>query len=308
MKMRIILFAFLCIPCGNSFAVEAPGTKQRSLLDTDKNKDGRLTQDEVSSALWKRISAFDVNGDGALSAEELAAADKKGGAGRRPGGATTAFEIRHFKAENGRTLDYSLFVPPKVEAGAKLPLVLCLHGAGGSTEAAKVLAAPAHQAKHPCIIMAPACERGARWVDSTFRQGRERSVLPELMAALDAVLREQPVDADRVYITGQSMGGVGTWGVIAAHPERFAAAVPVCGLWQVEDAPKMVRVPVWAFHGEKDGAVPVEGSRRMVEALKAAGASPRYTEFPGVGHGSWEPAYATDELWDWLFQQKRKAP
>ena len=304
MKMRIILLAFLCVLSGKSAAAEG-----RTLLSADKNKDGRLTRDEVSPALWKRLAAFDANGDGALSAEELAAADKKSGAGRKPGGATAAFEVRQFKAEDGHTLDYSLFTPLNVKAGEKLPLVLCLHGAGGNTEAAKVLAAPARQAKHPCFVMAPACDtRGSRWVDFSFRQGKERSVLPELMAALDAVLRELPVDAERVYITGQSMGGVGTWGVIAAHPERFAAAVPVCGIWQVEDAAKMAGVPVWAFHGEKDSTVPVEGSRKMIAALKAAGAAPHYTEFPGVGHGSWEPAYATDAMWEWMFEQKRKAP
>ena len=148
--------------------------------------------------------------------------------------------------------------------------------------------------------------RTARWVDMAFRPVPQRSVLPELLAALDAVMRDLPVDPDRVYVTGQSMGGVGTWGIVAAHPERFAAAVPVCGIWQVEDAPKMARVPVWAFHGEKDPMVPVAGSRKMIAALKTAGAAPRYTEYPGVGHNSWVTAYATDELWDWLFQQKRK--
>jgi len=309
MKQITSLFILLGMLCGHSTAAEAPAGKQRSLLSADKNKDGKLTPDEVSPALWKRLAAFDANGDGALSAEELAAADKKGGEGRKPGGATAAFEVRQFKAENGRALEYSLFVPPKIEPGAKLPLVLCLHGAGGGTDAARVLATPARQAVHPCFVMAPTVgERGNRWVDSAFREGKGRSVLPELMGALDAALRELPVDPDRVYLTGQSMGGVGTWGAIAAHPERFAAAVPVCGMWPPEDADKMKRVPVWAFHGDKDNAVPVEGSRKMIAALKAAGASPRYTEFPGVGHGSWEPAYATDAMWDWMFQQRRSAP
>jgi predicted peptidase len=142
-------------------------------------------------------------------------------------------------------------------------------------------------------------------VDSPLRNREGRAVLPELMGALDALLRELPIDPDRVYLTGQSMGGFGTWGAIAAHPARFAAAVPVCGGWPPEDAPKMKRVPVWAFHGEQDKTVPVEGSRRIIAALKAAGVEPRYTELPGVGHGSWDPAYATAELWDWMFAQKK---
>jgi poly(3-hydroxybutyrate) depolymerase len=225
---------------------------------------------------------------------------------RRPGGAPASFKVRTFQAADGRTLDYSLFVPTKIKPGEKLPLVLCLHGAGGNTEAAKVLAMPERQSKHPCIVMAPGCDiQTARWVATPFRPGQQRSVLPELLASLDAVMRELPVDAERVYLTGQSMGGVGTWGIIAAHPERFAAAVPVCGTWQPDDALKLARVPVWVFHGEKDPTVPVEGSRRMIAALKTSGASPRYTEYPGVGHNSWSSAYATDELWEWLFAQRR---
>ncbi len=227
-------------------------------------------------------------------------------AGHKPGGAPDSFQVRTYTAKDGKTLDYSLFVPPSLKPGEKLPLVLCLHGAGGNTEAAKVLAAAPQQSKHPCIVMAPGCDtQTARWVATPFRPTEQRSLLPELLGALDAVIRELPVDVNRVYVTGQSMGGVGTWGMLASHADRFAAAAPVCGIWQPEDAAKMVRVPVWAFHGEKDPTVPVEGSRRMIQALKAAGASPRYTEYPGVGHNSWSAAYATEELWDWMFAQQR---
>jgi predicted peptidase len=226
----------------------------------------------------------------------------------RPGGAPPSFQVKSFSDKAGHTLKYSLFVPAKLPAGEKLPLVLCLHGAGGNTEAAKVLAAPEAQAKHPCIVMAPACDSStARWVDMPFRAGSERSVLPELLGALETVMREFPVDANRVYVTGQSMGGVGTWGLLAREAHRFAAAVPVCGIWQPEDAAKMIGVPVWAFHGDEDPRVPVEGSRKMIAALKVAGASPRYTEYPGVGHNSWSAAYATPELWDWVFAQRRGA-
>jgi predicted peptidase len=117
------------------------------------------------------------------------------------------------------------------------------------------------------------------------------------------------IDPTRVYVTGQSMGGVGTWGIIAKHADRFAAAVPVCGIWSPEDAPKMNGVAIWAFHGDKDPTVPVAGSRDMIAALKKATVKPesRYTELAGVGHGSWGPAYATPELWDWLFAQRRLA-
>jgi predicted peptidase len=105
------------------------------------------------------------------------------------------------------------------------------------------------------------------------------------------------------------MGGVGTWGLIANHPTKFAAAVPICGIWSPTGATKMNGVAIWAFHGAEDKTVPVSGSRDMIAALKDAKVKPepRYTEFPGVGHGSWEPAYSKAELWDWLFQQRRQA-
>lgn len=242
-------------------------------------------------------------------AAEPAASEAAKAGGRRPGGAPASFQVRTFKAPDGRTIDYSLFVPAKSAAGEGLPLVLCLHGAGGNTEAARVLATPERQAQQPCIIMAPACDtRTSRWVETPFRPGTQRSVLPELLGALDAVMREHTVDPARVYLTGQSMGGIGTWGIIAAQPDRFAAAIPVCGFWQPVDARKITHLPIWAFHGEKDPTVAVAGSRDMIAALKAAGATPRYTEYPGMGHNSWTSAYATEELWTWLFAQKRKAP
>jgi predicted peptidase len=103
------------------------------------------------------------------------------------------------------------------------------------------------------------------------------------------------------------MGGVGSWGAAARYPELFAAAVPVCGAWDVDDAPKMISVPIWAFHGDQDTAVPVQFSRDLTAAVQKAGGIAKYTEYPGVGHGSWERAYADPELWAWLFEQ-RKAP
>lgn len=234
-----------------------------------------------------------------------ASAQRGDKAGGRPGGANDSFTVHEFHGKNDHTLRYSLFKPAGDEKG--LPLVLCLHGAGGNTSAANVLADPAAQKKHPCIVVAPACDgRSVRWVDGAFRRkDQQRAVTPELMEMLDAVIAETQADPKRVYLTGQSMGGIGTWGLLAAYPDRFAAAVPVCGIWQPEDAPKMAKVPIWAFHGALDETVPVDGSRRMIEALRKAGGSPKYTELEDVGHGSWGPAYATADLWDWLFEQKR---
>jgi predicted peptidase len=238
----------------------------------------------------------------------LAAGQEK--AARRPGGANASFEVREFRGTNGHTLRYSLFVP-RSRQEEKLPLVLCLHGAGGNTAAANILVADEMQRRHPCVVMAPACETAtARWVETQFGRGQNaRAVTSELLEAVDAVMKEARVDSARVYVTGQSMGGVGTWGLVAKHADRFAAAVPVCGIWPPDDASRMSGVAIWAFHGDMDQRVPVRGSRDMIAALKKAGVKPepRYTELAGVGHASWEPAYATSELWEWLFAQKREA-
>jgi len=232
---------------------------------------------------------------------------------RRPGGADASFAVREFKGSNGHTLRYSLFMPPNqgpAKPTPKLPLVLCLHGAGGNTAAANVLAESEMQKKYPCVVMAPACDgRTTRWVEAPFGRGRDaRPVVPELIEALDTVIKESSIDPARVYVTGQSMGGVGTWGLLTKHADRFAAAVPVCGIWSPDDAAKMNGVAIWAFHGDKDTTVPVAGSRDMIAALKKAGVAPepRYTELAGVGHPSWGPAYANPELWEWLFAQRRQ--
>ncbi|MBC7821694.1 MAG: prolyl oligopeptidase family serine peptidase [Planctomycetaceae bacterium] len=315
MKAFGLSLVFAVVALSLSFEAECQAQKKSAaakaerIQDLDANDDGKTSRDEVSATVWKRIAAHDTNADGVLSGEELEGLKGKQSETRRPGGATSAFEVREFQASNKQTLRYSLFTTKNVAAGAKLPLVLCLHGAGGNTEAAKVLASPEQQRQHPCFIVAPACEaRKSRWVIGTFRnKPDQRAVEPELMEALDKLLRDSAIDPDRVYLTGQSMGGLGTWGLIVAHPDRFAAAVPVCGTWEPNDAAKIAKVPVWAFHGAKDPTVPVEGSRRMIEAMKAAGGSPRYTEYPDVAHGSWGAAYATTEMWDWMFQQRRQS-
>lgn len=290
-------------------------TKRERLADKDTNKDGKLSRAELGEQLWKRVAGQDANGDEVLDEKELATLAEKGqrdgNSTIRPGGANVAFQVAEHRGSNGQTLRFSLFVPtePRDE---RLPLVLCLHGAGGNTAAANVLAAPEMQRKHPCLVMAPACDgKATRWVKHEFRGGDDvRAVMPELIEALDDVIVKHKVDPARVYITGQSMGGVGTWGLIANHPQKFAAAIPVCGIWPPQDAKKLDGVAIWAFHGADDKSVPVSGSRDMVAALKAANVKPepQYTEFPGVGHSSWGPAYAKSELWDWLFRQRRASP
>jgi predicted peptidase len=125
---------------------------------------------------------------------------------------------------------------------------------------------------------------------------------------LNMIEDNYPIDPDRIYVTGISMGGYAAWEALIRHPQRFAAAIPVCGGGDVSHADRVKNIPVWAFHGADDPVVPVECSRSMIKMIKNAGGQPLYTEYPGAGHNSWDRAYAEPELLSWLFSQKRAEP
>lgn len=214
-----------------------------------------------------------------------------------------------FTAEDGRKVDYWLMTPAKIEPGKKYPLVLTLHGRGGNTTAAGILASEAMRAEYPCFVLAPAVGREQVWaLPADFARLRGDAMMPVVLAALAQVQKQHPIDADRIYVTGQSMGGFGTFGALAASPGTFAAAIPICGGWRPGDAAKMKDVPIWVFHGDADRTVPVDRSRVIVEALRAAGGQPKYSELKGVAHNSWEPAYNDPATWKWLFSQRRQQP
>jgi predicted peptidase len=232
------------------------------------------------------------------------------------------FEAKTYTDRAGKTLPYRLFTP-KVEAGKKYPVVLFLHGAGGRGKdnkgqildgkgnCASKWALAEYQAKFPCYIVAPQVPEGKQWVAVPW--GDLKHTIPaeptdELRMAkevLDGMVDKDPaVDGARVYVTGLSMGGFGAWDIVARHPDFFAAAVPVCGGADEATAAKLKHVPIWIFHGEKDGVVKTARSRNMSAALGKAGNDVTYTEFPGVGHDSWTPAYRNEELQGWMFSKK----
>lgn len=212
-------------------------------------------------------------------------------------------EARTFTGSKA-TLAYRLFTPPDAGPDRTFPLVLFLHGAGerGDDNAAQLrhgvgeFLRPARQEANPCFVVAPQCPSG-RWWDPVLLQE-----FADAMAALPGV------DPDRVYLTGLSMGGYATWHLLGSRPELFAAAIPICGGGQAATAPAFATVPVWAFHGDADPVVKVDLSRTMVEALRTAGGDPKYTEYPGVRHDSWTRTYRDDEVHQWLFAQRRRAP
>ena len=205
------------------------------------------------------------------------------------------------KTESGeaKTIHYWLFLPQNYDAKTKAPLLLFLHGAGergDQLDFVKKHGPPKiveSKPEFPCITVSPQCAAGSRWTPK------------ELTQLLDAVQKQHAVDESRVYLTGLSMGGFGTWSLAAAAPERFAAIVPICGGGNPETAEKFKDIPCWVFHGAKDTAVKQDQSDRMVEALKKAGGAPKYTIYPEAGHDSWTETYNNPELYHWLLAQKK---
>lgn len=203
---------------------------------------------------------------------------------------------------------YLLFLPKKYDAQADKawPLILFLHGRGesnGPLSLVKKWGPPRlveKNADFPYIVVSPQCPGKERWSDA-----RQQQILVDL---LDVVVGRYRVNKDRVYLTGLSLGGYGSWTLAAAHPDRFAAVVPICGGGDPKDAERLKALPIWVFHGDKDGAVPFARSQQMVDAIrKAGGTRVRFTTLENYGHNCWSAAYASPNLYKWLDQQNTSA-
>ena len=246
-----------------------------------------------------RLSLLPALALGASLAASLATADEP---------PKTGFVDKTFKNADGTTSPYVVFVPKSYDGTKEFPTILFLHGAGetktdktGGKMPVEVGIGPAIKKREkdfPFIVVIPRAE-GFGW-------NAEGKNAKRALAMLDEVQKELKTDPKRQYLSGLSMGGMGTWSIAMAHPDRFAAIVPICGRGDTKTAEKIKDLPVWAFHGDADEAVKVEGSRTMIGAIKKAGGSPKYTEYPKVGHNSWDKAYGTDELYTWLLEQKKK--
>jgi len=216
-------------------------------------------------------------------------------------------QSKQFKGRSVREVEinYLLFLPEgyAVDAAKKWPLMMFLHGAGerGTNLAKLTVHGPPkivkERADFPFILVSPQCPAGETWDDAT------------LLALLDQVIEEHRVDARRVYLTGLSMGGFGTWSLGIKHPGRFAAIAPICGGGEILSillAPKrnetaLKKLPIWAFHGAKDEVVRLEESERMANAVKRLGnPNVKLTVYPEAGHDSWTEAYNNQELYDWF--------
>ena len=222
--------------------------------------------------------------------------------------------IRKTMNVDGETRAYVVFVPDNYCPSQEWPLVVFLHGAGErgdegwtQTEVGIGTAVRWHPDRFPCVILMPQCPRNIGWAARPARGEREarKGVANHIDLAIKKTLAQYNIDKDRITLTGLSMGGYGTWSYGAQNADTFAALMPICGGGDVKNAEKLATVPIWAFHGDADDVVPVDRSREMVKAVKDAGGDIKYTEYPGVDHGSWEPAYEDPESIAWLLKQKR---
>ena len=224
--------------------------------------------------------------------------------------------------ETGETFAYRLSVPQFPAAGKKYPVILFLHGSGecGTDNLRHIkVGLPAlmdtllkRSRPEPVIVVAPQCQAANWWVKRlAMNEGYAAAgePTPSLEVALEIVrhlVAERQGDPDRLYITGLSLGGFGTWDAIQRDPALFAAAIPICGGGDIRRIQGIKRLPVWVFHGRDDKNVAVACSRRMVEALKRIGSRKvRYTEYEGADHNVWDRTYADPQVVDWLLLQTR---
>ena len=230
------------------------------------------------------------------------------------------FNINRFTNGKGDTLNYRLLFPD-ADTMRKYPLVIFLHGSGerGTDNEAQLkwgvmnFATDQMMAAHPAIVIAPQCPPNMQWWNAQENKStREIKINPSAskpmeltIALIQQLIKTMPVDTNRIYITGLSMGGYGTFDAIERYPNLFAAAVPVCGGGDVSKASSIAHIPMWIFHGAEDPAVNPLYSCDMINALNKEGAHPGFTLYPAVGHFSWLAAYSDALMFEWLFKQHK---
>ncbi len=224
--------------------------------------------------------------------------------------------------QGDKAFPYAVYVPRDYNKEKEWPLVVFLHGAGErgndgliQTNEGIGPAIRKNPERFPAVVLFPQCPKDSAWI----------SVPAMLDDVIERTRKEYRIDEKRIYLTGLSMGGYGTWIWGAVHTDLFAAMIPICGGGKTDDlkhlnkeqvtkdygtledrVARLVSVPIWAFHGAADDVVPPARSREMVELLRAAGSSIQYTEYPGVNHNSWSATYADEAVVRWMFSQKKK--
>ncbi len=239
----------------------------------------------------------------------------------------TSFEKRAHSYKQG-TLGYRVLYPENFDPSKKYPLVYFLHGAGERgtdnekqlVHGSKLFLNTNNRQDYPAIVVFPQCPSDDYWAnvsrevneetgkrDFIFaKKGKPTKAMQGTLSLIDSLVALSHVDKTRVYISGLSMGGMGTFELVSRRPNTFAAAMPICG----GDNPKSVKnyvkkLPFWVFHGAKDDVVPPKFSQQMVDALKARGGTVRFSLYPDANHNSWDSAFAEPEFLSWLFSQSK---
>ncbi len=235
--------------------------------------------------------------------------------------AATVFIKSQYISMSGDTLPYRQLNPlvnfDDCGTEKRYPLVIFLHGSGERgndnekqlIHGSKMFADVKNRVQFPAFVIFPQCAENKRWVEVDWNlpahdmPAEPSKYLQLVMDVIDVTCAKYPIDPDRIYVAGLSMGGFGTWDLISRFPDKFAAAIPICGGADLNQATNIKQVPVWTFHGANDKVVKTQRTRDMVAAVKKAGGNMKYTEYPGVGHDSWNKTFAEPELLKWLFSQ-----
>ncbi len=305
-------------------AIAAPTVEERlakmlaAYPEADTNADGRLTEAEASDYILRTRRRGRQNF----------------GPGIREASLIAAYEPAAFEG-----MPYRLMPPLEVEPSKRYPLIVSLHGSGGTGDDNLsslrvwngVMARLAWREKYPAYVLVPQHGAGAIWGPKPFNRPDVEDLyvkndLEPVSRLLDDLLARLPIDPARVYVLGSSGGGRGTWKLLEMRPELFAAAIPVCANFDIEPA-ELAHIPLWLFHGDADQLVDVAQSREAFDAMRAAGADIRYTELRDVRHNSWIQAFryqrdddakgyrtrcagdACDlpmDVWEWLFAHRRR--
>lgn len=299
---------------------------------------------DVQAELKRMLAAHpeaDTNSDGTLSEEEAAgyilATRQRGRLNRGPGVRDQAL-IDVYEARNHKTMPYRLMRPVDLKPGKRYPLIVSLHGSGGVGDDNVsnlrfwngVMAKPEWRRNHAAFVLTPQRRPGGIWGPKPDVPGTEdlyvRDDLKLVFEIIGNLQKEFPIDEKRIYALGSSGGGTGTWNIISARPEMFAAAIPVCGRLRPGSEAKLASLPIWCFHGDADPRIPVETTRDAYARISKAGGNIKYTELREVGHNSWLQAFVytgddeakgfrtrvsgpkidpTADIWKWLFRQSK---
>ena len=318
--MRLLIVGLVSLACASGADSDVASELQRMLAshpDADADADGALTEQEAANYIFNTRQRGRMN--------------------RGPGIRNRTL-IDAYEARSHESMPYRVMKPIRIEPGKRYPLIVSLHGSGGVGDDNLsnlrfwngVMAQHEWRQKYPCFVLVPQRRPGGIWGPKPDVPGTQdlfvRDDLTQAFEIIELLREEFPIDADRIYALGSSGGGAGTWNIVLARPDMFAAAIPVCGRFNPAYASRLAHLPIWVFHGDADPLVPVEYSRSAFAALSEAGGNIKYTELRGIKHPSWVQAFTyvgddeskgyltrlghqksdpTGDVWEWLFARRK---